>query len=46
MELRTIQDWIVRRQFAPEPLVLLMSSFGGLVKTIVKSPRIQQAPAA
>jgi cobalt-zinc-cadmium resistance protein CzcA len=32
MELRTIQDWIVKRQLAGIPGVVEVSSFGGLVK--------------
>lgn len=32
MELRTIQDWIVKRQLAGTPGIIEISSFGGLLK--------------
>jgi len=32
MQLRTIQDWIVKRQLAGTPGIIEVSSFGGLVK--------------
>ncbi|MCB0402491.1 MAG: CusA/CzcA family heavy metal efflux RND transporter [Flavobacteriales bacterium] len=45
MEIRTIQDWIVKRQLAGMPGIIEVSSFGGLVKQYEVSVHPEQLKA-